>query len=44
MIARGIAILIGAAVLAAVTHLTVLHTGGYGSAPQLKGARRVRFG
>src|SRR5262245_41843341 len=32
MIARGIAILVGAAVLAAVTHLTVLYTGGYGSA------------
>ena len=32
MIARGIAISVGAAVLAAVTHLTVLYTGGYGSA------------
>jgi acid phosphatase family membrane protein YuiD len=32
MIARGIAILVGSTVLAAVTHLTVLYTGGYGSA------------
>jgi hypothetical protein len=31
MIARGVAMLLGSAVLAAMTHVTVQHTGGYGS-------------